>query len=285
MCLLKKLIGKIKKWDAILGKGEIEGNDGKSYPFTRKEWVETDHEPGIHGGVHVVCSNGRDASKVELRRIEQVNISMISQHPGGSTSQGDIEIGGPRRMYSDARAWMSVANGVHRKVAVHPIHDISGPLLGEHLLISLRGSVVKYCYGFSMELYLKWILTRSRTKYKSDHNLSRLIKKLPVTVLDNLRGIYKTFLAEREPKFTVMRASNQAVTELEFDWSTFDNFINNLDHQQFLRGRYAEPNIYSIFEPTSEELSSEMNSYIDSDDFFELADRILGYEPPFKDLK
>jgi len=75
-------------------------------------------------------------------------------------------------------------------------------------------------------------------------------------------------------------ADVNSVSELELDWSTFDNFINNLDNQKFITGRYATPESYSIFPSNiSEELSKEMNSYIDSMGFFDIGDDILSYEP------
>ena len=194
-------------------------------------------------------------------------------------------MGGPRRMRSDALAWVMAARYLHTKTSPHEIGDISSLLLTEHPLISLRGSIIKYCYGFSIELYLKWILTEAKVKYKHDHRLKSLINKLPAPVLDILRNKYLKFRKEHQSEFRVMIAYVDRVRELQLDWSTFDDFINNLDKLKFIIGRYATPETYSIFPSSSEKRSKEMNSYMDSDDFFDLADEILSYEPRLEDYE
>ena len=59
----------------------IQGDDGNTYPFTKKEWAEEDHEPEIHGGVLVICQNGRNASKVEYLNVEHMPKLTTTIHP------------------------------------------------------------------------------------------------------------------------------------------------------------------------------------------------------------
>ena len=84
----------------------------------------------------------------------------------------------------------------------------------------------------------------------------------------------------------MLAADVNSVRELELDWSTFDKFINNLDNQKFIIGRYATPESYSIFpSDISDELSKEMNSYMDSSGFFDVGDNILSYVPNLNDYE
>ena len=285
---MKEITGQIKTWDEASEQGTIRGDDRKTYRFTKKEWVEKE-QPEIHGGVLVICQNGRDASKVEYLLIEHIprmKLTVRSQEGELLLTEQNRFIGGPRRMRSDALAWMMAARELHSQVAHHQITNINSLLLTEHLLISLRGSVIKYCYGFSIELYLKWILTEANIRYQYDHRLKSLINKLSALVIDNLRTKYLEFRDKHQSEFRVMIAYIDGVRELQrLDWSTFDDFITNLDELKFIIGRYATPDTYSIFPSLSEERSKEMNSYMDSDDFFDLADEILSYEPRLEDYE
>ena len=284
---MKETTGQIINWDETSGQGTIQGDDGKNYSFTKKEWTE-DKQPEIHGGVLIICQNGRDASKVEYLPIEHIPKMKIDiNSPDGellSTEQRRF-IGGPWRIRSDALAWMMTARGIHSQLSQLQIKDISILLLREHPLISLRGSVIKYCYGLSIELYLKWILIEAKKTYKQDHRLKSLINKLPEPVLDNLRNRYSEFRIKNQTEFRMMTADVQGKKELKLDWSTFDKFIENIDKLKFIIGRYATPESYSIIPSSSEKLSKEMNSYMDSNDFFDLADKILSYEPDLKDYE
>ncbi len=286
---MKETTGQIKTWDETSGQGTIRGDDGKIYRFTKCEWAEKEHKPEIHGPVLVICQNGRDASKVEYLLIEhmpRMKLTVRSKEGKLLLTEQNRFIGGPWRIRSDALAWMMAARELHSQVAQHQIINIGSLLLREHPLISLRASVIKYCYGLSIELYLKWILIEAKKEYEHDHKLKPLINKLPARVLDNLRNRYSEFQqVKNEREFRVMIADVRSVSELQLDWSTFDNFINNLDKLKFIIGRYATLETYSIFPSSSEKRSKEMNSYMDSDDFFDLADEILSYEPRLEDYE
>ena len=278
---MKEITGQIKSWDEAGKRGVIEGNDGKSYSFTSKEWKEQG-QPEIHGGVLVICQNGRDASQVEYLGIEHIPFMKVTTFAGDGkerTTSHSRLIGGPWRMRSDALVWMQVAHGLHTQNSHQPIDDLSELLRGEHPIISLRGSVIKYCYGIAIELYLKWILTEAKIKYRTDHGLTQLIRKLPDPVLSELRSIYLDYQSRHSPTFRMMQAHVHGVEDLVLDWSTFDKFAENLVNQKFIVGRYADPNEYSIFQSLSTQMSLEMNSYMDTDDFFALGERILAYKP------
>ena len=73
--------------------------------------------------------------------------------------------------------------------------------------------------------------------------------------------------------------------EVDLDWSTFDNFIKNIDNLKFIIGRYAAPEDYSIMRTSSSKLSKEMNMYMDSDGFFEIANAVLSYKPNLEDYE
>ena len=146
---MKETTGQIISWDEVSRKGMIEGSDGTLYPFTEREWTE-EEQPEVDGLVLVICPNGRDASQVEYRGIEHMPFLKITTHSEAGETQTMSHtrfIGGPWRMRSDALAWMEVAKGLHRQFSHIDIEDISELLRGEHLLISLRGSVIKYCYA------------------------------------------------------------------------------------------------------------------------------------------
>ena len=163
---MKEVIGKILSWDGASKEGVIEDSNGARYPFTSKEWTE-EEPPEVHDGVLVICQNGRDASHVEYLGIEHIPFMKITTY----SEQGELRtrdhsrfIGGPWRIRSDALVWMAVAKGLHEQSSHLAIGDLSELLRGEHHLISLRGSVIKYCYGISIELYLKWILIEAKIK-------------------------------------------------------------------------------------------------------------------------
>ncbi|MCY4381639.1 MAG: hypothetical protein OXE44_00615 [Nitrospinae bacterium] len=284
---MKETTGIIKTWDELSGKGTIEGDDGKTYDFTQKQWT-VPTQPEIQGSVRVICQNGRDASKVEyiyIEKMPQIRIKTYSQEGELLLDEQRRFIGGPWRMRSDALAWMITANNLHSQTYKSEIEDISSLLLEENLLISIRGSVIKYCYGFAIELYLKWILTEAKIEFQENHKLTPLLQKLPAPVLKNLRSKYVTHKDRNQMNFKMMNADVNGVNELNLDWSTFDNFTNNLDNQKFIIGRYASPEIYSLFPSISSNLSLEMNSYMDSNDFFDIGDTILSYIPPLDDYQ
>lgn len=282
---MKETMGRIVSWDEVSQKGLIKGDSGDRYPFGSKEWID-EEKPEVGGEVLVICQNGRDASHVEYIGIEHIPTLKITTH----SEQGAIKtfsysrfIGGPRRMRSDALVWMAVSRGLHAQNAHVEISDIRDLAIGEHPLISLRGSVIKYCYGFAFELYIKWILVEAKVEYNKNHSLRDLIKKLPSPVLDKLREIYLNYRDQYTPQLKMMEAHFHGVSELELDWSTFDNFMENLEKEKFIIARYADPTHYSIFKSLSSKMSREMNTYMDSDDFFDLGDRLLAYVPSLSD--
>ena len=284
---MKEVIGRILSWGGVSHQGQIEGSDGTLYRFSSKEWTD-EGLPEVDGQVLVICQNGRDASQVEYLGIEHIPSLKITTY----SHQGEVQtishtrfVGGPRRVRSDALMWMQVAKGLHEQNSHLKIEDISGLLIGEHPLISLRGSVIKYCYGISIELYLKWILIEAEIPYRGDHNLPQLVRKLPTPVLCRLRSIYSSYRNQWAPTFRMLEAHAHGVEELDLDWSTFDVFTTNLIKQKFITGRYADPSEYSIFPSLSSQRSREMNSYMDSDDFFVLGDKMLAYKPNLSDYE
>ena len=284
---MKEVTGQVKSWDGVSQRGMIEGDDGESYSFTAQQWKDVE-EPEVDGGVLVICENGRDASHIEYLLIEhmpQMKVMVTSDERGTETISHSRFLGGPWRVRSDALEWMGVAKGIHEQISHLNIENIGELLRGEHQLISLRGSVIKYCYGFSIELYLKWILIEANIEYKTNHKLPQLVRKLPDLVLDELRNIYSDYRNRFHPEFRMLQAHVHGVEELTLDWSTFDKFIENLDRQKFIIGRYADPREYSIFQSSSAQRSQEMNSYMDSDDFFALAGKILSYKPDLGDYE
>lgn len=283
---MQETTGIVISWDDAEG-GEVRGDDGNLYRFTESQWAG-DYSPELDGAVRVICQNGRDASKVEPIPMEHMSrIKVTVSYPGTNDVYTLQErfIGGPRRMRSDALAWMHTAKWLHGQYGRHEINNIGSLLLDCHTLISIRGSVIKYCYGFAIELYLKWILTEANIHYRSNHKVGSLLRKLPTRVLDNLRTLYKSHLAQRETKLNIMIADVNSTKEVECDWSTFDDFVTNIERLKFIVGRYATPEYYSIMPSSSERLSKEMNIYIDSDNFFELGLSILAYEPDLADYE
>ena len=194
-------------------------------------------------------------------------------------------IGGPWRVRSDALAWMSAAKELHLRFSQQQIENLSSLLLGIDVAIGFHCSVIKYCYGFAIELYLKWILIEAKRKFRKEHDLGHLVNKLPYPVLNVLRERYLNFQEKKEPILRMMSADVGGVSEMKLDWTTFDRFIDNLDNQKFIIGRYATPESYSIFPSISGKLSKEMNSYMDSNGFFDLGEHILLYEPNLNDYE
>ena len=142
---MKEVTGRILSWDGVSQQGVIEGDDGAQYPFSAREWTE-DGEPEVYGGVLVICQNGRDVSQVEYLGIEHIpfmKITAYSEHGEVQTVSHTRLVGGPWRVRSDALVWMAVARGLHEQHSHLAIEDISDLLRGEHLPISLRGSVIK----------------------------------------------------------------------------------------------------------------------------------------------
>ena len=283
---MKEVKGRIVRWDAGSRQGVIKGTDDTLYPFTLNEWEDV-QQPEVDGAVLAICEDGRNVSRAEYIGIEHVPVVKVSIIPKGGERQTVIHqrlVGGPWRVRSDALAWMAVAKELHEQNAHLAISDLSALLQGEHPLISLRGSVIKYCYGLAIELYLKWILIEAKREYKTNHKLLQIIKKIPAPVLSKLRGIYSDY-QEQAPDFRMMEANVGGVEELDLDWSSFDSFINNIDRQKFIVGRYADPKDYGIFRSISQERSREMNSYMDSIDFFVLGDKLLAYKPSLGDYE
>ena len=81
---MKEITGQIKSWDEAEQRGVIEGADGKSYSFTLEEWTEQG-QPEIHGGVLVICRNGRDASQVEYLGIEHIPFMKVTTYAEDGT--------------------------------------------------------------------------------------------------------------------------------------------------------------------------------------------------------
>ena len=160
---MNEVIGRIVSWDEASQDGVVEGDDGVHYPFSLKEWADNE-SPEVDGGVLVICQNGRDAAQVEYLGIEHIpflKITTVSEQGEFRTFSHSRFLGGPWRMRSDAVVWMAVAKGLHKQNSHKAIGDIGALLNGEHHLISLRGSVVKYSYGIAIELYVKWVLVEA----------------------------------------------------------------------------------------------------------------------------
>ena len=137
----------------------------------------------------------------------------------------------------------------------------------------------------AIELYLKWILIEANIQYKTNHKVTSLVNRLPGSVLANLRNIYFQFERTYKPEFKMMEAHVSGVEELNLDWSTFDKFIGNIHDQKFIIGRYGDPKDYGIFLSRSSQRSREMNSYMDSKDFFALGKKLLAYKPDPSDYE
>ena len=170
---MKEFLGKIKTWEESTGEGEIQIDDEKTVRFTKRQWVE-ESQPEIHAPVRIISQDARNASKVEYLAFEgwKWMTETINSKEGRQLSVEHRRcIGGPWRMRSDALAWMAVARTLHSQVSHLEIKDLSSLLIGVHPLISLRGSVIKYCYGLSIELYLKWILKDAGQEFKANHEL------------------------------------------------------------------------------------------------------------------
>ena len=278
---MREVKGRIVSWDGASQQEVIEGDDGARYPFSSREWTE-EEEPEVHGGVLVICENGRDASHVEYLGIEHIpfmKTTTYSEQGKAQTVSRTRLVGGPWRVRSDALVWMTVAKGLHTQNSHIAIEDISDLLKKEHPPISLHGSVVKYCYGIAIELYVKWILIEAKVPYSKNHKLPQLVKRLPTPVLDRLKDIYSDYWDQHAPIFSMVEAHAHGTVDLNMDWSLFDKFIDNLDKLKFVVGRYADPVEYSIFQSGSSQMSREMNSYMTSEDFFVIGNKLLAHKP------
>ena len=187
-------------------------------------------------------------------------------------------------MYLDARAWLDTAKRLHQESTQSPMPADLRSAFGqmERHVISFRGSLVKYCYGLAIELYLKWLLTENNIVFDKNHKVSCLVPLLPQPIAARLRSIYSAYYAKHLTGFRFMEIDAEGIREVGgVDWSTFDSFVENLEVQRFLMGRYATPQDYSIFRSRLGELSVEMNRYMDSIDFFDVAIRIISFVPGY----
>ena len=291
---MQQKTGIIDQWDGKRGTF-IADDDGKSYPFTINEWDDDREDPGVGGRVCFILPDGRKVKRAEYENMEmpsRMTITMTSAD-GIVTRNVSRLAGGPWRMYSDARAWMDAAKLLHERFSSCPIVDLTGLLQrprqigGVRHVISDRGVVIKYCYGLSLELYLKWILTEAgrsfKTRSKDGHDLTNLVHRLPKPVADNLRSIYSDYWSDNQNEFRLMEADTQGVRQTGCNWSSFDQFVKNIDDNQFILGRYATPDQYSIHRSISQTLSREMNRYMDSKGFFEVGHLLLSHVPDLRD--
>lgn len=285
---MKELTGRIVDWNEDSGCGLICGDDDKSYPFTSREWKDPDSDPQVDGNVLVICANGRDASRVEYLLIEHLGVltASVQDSDGRQTIFSRSRMtGGPWRMYSDALAWMEAARGLHNAVSSEDICDIADLLRAEHLPISFRGSVIKYCYGFAVEIYLKWILSEAGLQYQTNHDLPKLVNRLKkIPVLAALMARYADYMERTNLSLLMRQAHVHGIDDLSLDWSTFENFVRNIHDMKFIVGRYGTIDQYSIFKTASQRRSHEMNAYMDSQDFFTLGLHMLTYKPNPLDL-
>ena len=265
-------MGIIREWSAKTQQGTIEKSDEKTfedsgvyYPFSTKEWDDDDWEPEVDGCVHFLLRDGRKISHLWYQNMEPPKY-----------------VRGPGRMYLDARAWMDTAAGLHGQFK----DDMSSNLrdmFGETCfhIISFRGSVIKYCYGLAVELYLKWLLTENNIKFNADHRLRKLMRLLPDRIVGRLRILYSSLYCDHM-NLAMKEINSAGISSVAgLDWSTFDSYVGNLEAQRFVVGRYATPESYSIFPSREGELSVEMNRYMDSIDFFHIATGILSFIPGY----
>ncbi len=273
----------------------LADDDKKCYPFTIKEWQDDREGPGVGGRVCSILRDGRNVKSVEYENMEMPSRMTITMTAADGTVARDVSrlAGGPWRMYSDARAWMDAATLLHERFSACSIDDLTGLLRrpgqvgGVRHVISDRGVVIKYCYGFAVELYLKWILTEAKKKFKNrnrdGHDLTNLVHRLPAAVAARLRTIYSDYWSDNQREFRLMEADSQGVRQTNDDWSSFDEFIKNIDDNQFIVGRYATPDLYSVHRSISPTLSVEMNRYMNSKGFFEVGNLLLSYVPELQD--
>ena len=80
------------------------------------------------------------------------------------------------------------------------------------------------------------------------------------------------------------RAHVHGIDDVSRDWSTFEKFVRNIDNLKFIVGRYGTMDQYSVFKTASQRRSHEMNTYMDSQDFFGLGLHMLNYKPNPSDL-
>ena len=283
---MKKISGIISAWDNDARTGTVRGDDGKSYPFTIAVWRDTE-APATGNSVQGTCANGRDISELEYVPIEHMpmlRMQVRSQDGVVIADETKRFIGGPWRMLSDSYAWLMAAEVIHHQSVQLPMTDLIRLLKGTHTAISIRGSVVKYCYGMAIELYFKWILTEAQIKFPERHELWNLYRRLPVKVQNALTTLYARFFATG-PKFVIKEAGKNGVVERELDWSTLRHFLQHIDSLKFIVGRYATPNLYSIIPTNISSTLHVMNTYMDSDAFFVIANHITSYLPKPDDYR
>ena len=263
---MKELEGRIDRWDKDSQTGTINGDDGNSYEFSKKHW-KGDDSPEAEGWVRFILENGRDVSEAEHIYIE----------PWMFLGHG--------RMYYDARAWLETARVVHEGTSNHDIEDLMGmlhqspPANTNPHVISYRGSVVTYCYGISIEIYLKWLLTKLKIDYREDHRVAHKFGLLPSQHRNELRAIYGKYWASHRNGFMFFEIDTSGRRETGDDWSTLDCFLENIDRHKFITGRYATPESYSVVRSISTKLQREMNRYMASAAFFEVARELFSYTP------
>ena len=266
--------GIILEWHEITRKGRLEeytnkgNNTGILHVFTEKQW-EDEYDPEVEGHVHFVLDEKGRVSRICLINFEPWKF-----------------VRGPGRMYVDARAWLDAAQRIHQESMQSPMPDDLRSMFGQMQphVISFRGSLVKYCYGLAIELYVKWLLTENNIEFDKNHRLSSLIPLLPQPIVDRLRSTYSACYAEHQDGFRFMEIDAEGTREVkDLDWSTFDSFVENLEEQRFLIARYATPQDYSIFRSRFGELSVEMNRYIDSMGFFDTASKLMSFVPGYED--
>lgn len=277
---MKELAGIITHWDNNARTGTVKGDDGSLYPFTLAVWRDTE-APEAGSSVQGICSNGRDISELEYVPIEHMPmLRMQVRSKDGLVISDETSrfIGGPWRMLSDSHAWLAASVAMHHHSMRLPMTDLTQLLIGTHSAISIRGSVVKYCFGMALELYFKWILTEAKIKFPERHELSNLYRRLPFKVQNELTTIYTCFVATG-PKFVIKEAGKDGVVERALDWSTLRHFLQHIDSLKFIIGRYATPDRYSIIPTNISSSLHVMNTYLDSDAFFVIADRIISYLP------
>ena len=270
---MKILRGIIRKWDKCRNRGELEEwdnqcqNTGILRSFAMKDW-EDEYDPEVEGSVFFSLDGAGNVAHVWLANMEPPKF-----------------VRGPGRMYLDARAWLHAAKRFHDESLEVAMPDDLRSMFGEmeaHI-ICYRGSLIKYCYALAIELYLKWLLTEYSIGFAKRHGISDLIPLLPSPVLTKLRQIYAGALMKSRDGFRLMEIDAEGVREVkDLDWSDFDSFVGNIDTQRFVMGRYATPQDYSIYRSRFGELWVEMNRYMDSMTFFDVADEIVAFVPGYR---
>ena len=133
-------------------------------------------------------------------------------------------------------------------------------------------------------MYLKWILSEAGLEYSTDHKVTKLVNKMKGRrIFDQLEKRYADFMNAKNPSLVMRRAHVHGIEEVSLDWSTFEMFVRNINDMKFILGRYGTMQQYSNFDTASQQRSHEMNTYMDSQDFFALGSHLLTYIPPLSD--